>query len=544
MEKPILVIGHKNPDLDSIASALGYAYMRQQEGVNAVAARAGKLNLETKYVLDYFHVEPPKLVDDLYPRLGDSQLVMPPTVTPNTTVYHVGKIFVENRPKAIPVVDNDGLVQGMVTVNDLASRYFQELTIKEMDNAEVDFDSILEVLKGKIWCGVTDKKFKGTVHIGAATPEKMCAGLAPGDMLLTADREDAQKAALDMGLACLVLTLGAVPSQEVMDLAERMHTVIIGTDYTTYKACRLIQQSMQVKYIVPKEYLSFKTSDYVSDVQELMTESEANVFPVLHMGKYVGCVDKTSMLKYKKQQVILVDHNERSQAVEGIENAQILEIIDHHRLGGLTTGLPVFIRQDPVGSTASIVAKMARHRDVHFTPSLAGVLLAAIISDTVYFKSPTATAEDRDTANKLAIMSGITDLHTFAMDVLRHGSALNSLAPEEIVHTDTKEFEFSIGKVTVAQVMTMDGVQAKEKWPVLQKALRDMVDKDETNVALLMVTDIMAESTNMLSAGGHEEILAQAFGPKAEDGSYFLKGVLSRKKQVVPLLNEAFNKID
>jgi len=542
MDKPILVIGHKNPDLDSIASALGYAYMKQQEGSNAVAARAGKLNLETKYVLDYFHIEAPKLVDDLYPRLGDSQLVMPPTVTPNTTVFEVGKIFVEHRPKAIPVVDNGGTVQGMVTVNDLASRYFQELTISELDNAEVDFESIREVLKGKIWCGTTDKKFKGTVHIGAATPARMCAGLKPGDMLLTADREDAQKSALDVGIACLVLTLGAVPSQEVIDLAERMHTTIIGTEYNTYKACRLIQQSMQVKYIVPKEFTAFKTSDYVSDVQELMANSEANVFPVLHLGKYVGSVDKTSMLKYKKQQVILVDHNERSQAVEGIDNAQVVEIIDHHRLGGLTTGLPVFIRQDPVGSTASIVAKMARHRDVHFTPSLAGVLLAAIISDTVFFKSPTATDEDRDTANKLAIMAGITDLQSFAMDVLRHGSALNSLTPEEIVHTDTKEFEFGIGKVTVAQVMTMDGVRAKEKWPSLQNALKDMVANDETNIALLMVTDIMAENTNLLSAGEHEEILAQAFGPLSEDGSYHLKGVLSRKKQVVPLLNEAFNK--
>lgn len=540
MEKPILVIGHRHPDTDSICSALGYAYMKQKLGFNVIAARAGKINQETKYVLDYFNMDAPKLVDDLYPRIGDSKLVQLPTVQPTATVHDVGKVFVEQKPKAVPVVDTAGMLEGIVTVNNLAERYYQELTISELDNAEVDFVSILEVLNGKLWCGSIDKKFKGTVHIGAATPESMCKGLKPGDILLTANRVEAQTAALDVGIACLILTLDTEPTPEVIDLAEQMHALIISTSYNTYNACRLIQQSMQIKYIMQKDCLTFKTSAYVSDVQEKMAESDANVFPILHHGKYVGVVDKTSMLKYKKQEVILVDHNERSQAVEGIENAQVLEIIDHHRLGGLTTGMPVFIRQDPVGSSATIVAKLTWHRNVPMTTAIAGILLAAIISDTLYFKSPTATEEDRETAAKLAQIAGIVDVKEFAMDILRHGSALNSLTADEIVHNDTKEFDFTIGKVAVTQVTVMDGKDAKKKWPELKAALEAMVAHHECATALLMVTDIMAENTSLLWAGAHEDLLTQAFGEQQEDGSYFLPGVLSRKKQIVPPLNEAF----
>jgi manganese-dependent inorganic pyrophosphatase len=544
MDKPILVIGHRNPDLDSIASALGYAYLKQTQGVNAIAARAGKINLETKYALNYFHLEPPKLVDDLYPRLGDSDLLQLPIVTPDSTIYDVGKIFVEYkpRPKSVPVVDENNEVQGMVTVTNLAKRYFEELTNIEQGNMEMEFSNIMKVLKGKLWCGNINRRFKGTVRIGAATPERMCENLQAGDIIITANREDSQEAALKAGVSGLVLTMGTAPSQRIIELAEKRRALIISTQYTTYNACHLIQQSVQVKYIVPKNFMAFKTSDNITDVQKAMANSESNVFPVLHLGKYIGAVDKTIMLKHQRQKLILVDHNEQSQAVEGIENAEILEIIDHHRLGGLTTGLPIFIRQEPAGSTASIVAKMARHRYVRFTPALAGILLSAIISDTVYFKSPTATQEDRDTAAELAEMAGISDVHGFALDILRQGSALYNLTPEEIVHTDTKEFDFQLGKVMVAQVMTMDSKQSKEKWPGLLKALGDMVANKEANMALLMVTDIMTENTNLLHAGGYEELLTQAFGPQQEDGSYFLKGVLSRKKQVIPLLNENLNK--
>lgn len=539
MGKPILVIGHRNPDTDSICSAIGYAYLKQKLGVDAIAARAGSLNQESKFVLNYFKVEPPVLVDDVYPRIGDSKLVDIPKVLPSVNIHDVGELFIKYRLKAVPVVETDGVLAGIVTVNDFAERYFEEFTIDKNDTRKIDYASMLKVLEGKLWTGSTEQDFQGMIYIVACTPEKM-NHVQQGDLVVTADREDTQKEALDKGVACLVLSRGFEPSREILKLGEKMGTIIITTPYDTYSTARLILQSVQIRYIMSKNCTTFKTGAYVSDVKEIMEKSKESVFPVLRHGKYVGSVDKTSMLKLAKQELILVDHNEQSQAVEGIEDTQVLEIIDHHRLGGLTTAQPVYIRQEPVGCTATIVAKLAEHRRVEFTPALAGLLLSAIVSDTLYFKSPTSTPKDKEMAEKLAITAGIKDVKAFALEVLRAGSALNSLPPKAIVHGDAKEFDTPQGKVTVAQVTVMDGQSAKGQWPVLRAALQDMVDRGETDTALLMVTDIMAEKTNLLWAGNNKEKLDEAFGREDEAGSYDLPGVLSRKKQIVPPLTEAF----
>ena len=539
MGKPILVIGHRNPDTDSICSAIGYAYLKQKLGVDAIAARAGSLNPESKFVLNYFKVEPPVLVDDVYPRIGDSKLVDIPKVLPSVNIHDVGELFIKYRLKAVPVVETDGVLAGIVTVNDFAERYFEEFTIDKNDTRKIDYASMLKVLEGKLWTGSTEQDFQGMIYIVACTPKKM-NHVQQGDLVVTADREDTQKEALDKGVACLVLSRGFEPSREILKLGEKMGTIIITTPYDTYSTARLILQSVQIRYIMSKNCTTFKTGAYVSDVKEIMEKSKESVFPVLRHGKYVGSVDKTSMLKLAKQELILVDHNEQSQAVEGIEDTQVLEIIDHHRLGGLTTAQPVYIRQEPVGCTATIVAKLAEHRRVEFTPALAGLLLSAIVSDTLYFKSPTSTPKDKEMAEKLAITAGIKDVKAFALEVLRAGSALNSLPPKAIVHGDAKEFDTPQGKVTVAQVTVMDGQSAKGQWPVLRAALQDMVDRGETDTALLMVTDIMAEKTNLLWAGDNKEKLDEAFGREDEAGSYDLPGVLSRKKQIVPPLTEAF----
>ena len=478
-------------------------------------------------------------MDDVYPRIGDSKLVDIPKVLPSVNIHDVGELFIKYRLKAVPVVETDGVLAGIVTVNDFAERYFEEFTIDKNDTRKIDYASMLKVLEGKLWTGSTEQDFQGMIYIVACTPKKM-NHVQQGDLVVTADREDTQKEALDKGVACLVLSRGFEPSREILKLGEKMGAIIITTPYDTYSTARLILQSVQIRYIMSKNCTTFKTGAYVSDVKEIMEKSKESVFPVLRHGKYVGSVDKTSMLKLAKQELILVDHNEQSQAVEGIEDTQVLEIIDHHRLGGLTTAQPVYIRQEPVGCTATIVAKLAEHRRVEFTPALAGLLLSAIVSDTLYFKSPTSTPKDKEMAEKLAITAGIKDVKAFALEVLRAGSALNSLPPKAIVHGDAKEFDTPQGKVTVAQVTVMDGQSAKGQWPVLRAALQDMVDRGETDTALLMVTDIMAEKTNLLWAGDNKEKLDEAFGREDEAGSYDLPGVLSRKKQIVPPLTEAF----
>lgn len=538
MQKPILVLGHRNPDTDSICSAIAYAYMKQQLGENVVAARAGKVNPETAFVLDYFGAAAPQLVDDLYPRLGDSSFVQPPVAAPQTSLRDLGRLFVEQRPKAIPLLHPDGSVAGLITVNDLAMRYYDELSIQDLDDAEVNFHSIVATLEGTLLCGEVTQVFHGNIRIGASHVDTLTSALNPGDLIIVGDREEVQLAALKGGAVGLVLTRQTVPSAAVLALAQAQHALLINTAYDTYTTVRLIHQSIPACFIMQKNFLAFKTTDLVADVKKQIMNSEATAFPVLEWGKYVGMVDRGSLLTSVPQEVILVDHNERSQAVEGIEHAKLLEIIDHHRLGGLTTGNPIFIRQEPVGSTATIVANLTWHRQVQMTPTIAGLLLAAIISDTLYFKSPTATAFDRTTAAELAKQAGISQLETFALAVLRAGSLLNNMPAEEIVRNDVKEFDLAVGKVTVGQVTVMDGAQAADKLPELLAALQALVDSGACALALLMVTDIMAATTELLCAGSQQHLLDPAFGTQVTGGHYHLPGVLSRKKQIIPPLTE------
>ena len=502
MEKTVLVIGHRNPDTDSVCSAIAYAYLKQQLGLNAVPARAGKINPETQFVLEHFGIPVPKLVDDLYPRFG------------------------------------------IITVGDLAKRYYNELSIQDLDDGETDYRSIVHTLDGQLICGDLTHTFNGKIKIGASEPETLSTAIKNGDLVIIGDRVEAQLAVLEAGAAGLILTRDTEITPIVLQTALRYKAVVISTPYDTYTTARLINQSIQVRLVMTKNLVTLKTTDLLSDVREKMLAAKFVSYPVLERGKYVGMMDRGMMLVPDRQEVILVDHNERSQAVEGIEEAHLLEIIDHHRLGGLTTGAPIFIRQEPVGSTATIVANLTWHRGIELPPALAGILFAAIVSDTLYFRSPTATLFDQDTAKRLAEQAGIEDAEAFAMEVLRHGSAIGTMPVQDIVRNDIKEFDFGEHRITVSQINIMDRQQALERLGELQKALNEFRKQEGYDLSLLMVTDILGEATDLLAAGSPQTQLVHAFGEAAAEGCYHLPGVLSRKKQIIPPLTEAFRKQD
>jgi len=540
LKKPVLVIGHLNPDTDSICSAIAYAYLKEKLGFTAVPARAGKLNPETQFVLDYFKVPVPMLINDVYPRLEDIKLNATPSVQPETTLREVGKLFTEQNLRALPVVERNGKLAGIIAVKDLAMRYYNEMSIQDLQEAEVDYSSILTALDGKLLCGELNKRFNGRIKIGASEAETLRAALKAQDLVILGNRTDAQIAALRAPAAGLVITRNHKVEPEVLELAEKMGAVIINTPYDTYTATRLINQSVSVKFLMTKDVVSFNSADPLVNVRAKMAETGFICYPVLEKGKYIGTVDRQIIMDQPHREVILVDHNERSQAVEGIEEAQILEIIDHHRLGGLTTGAPIFIRQEPVGSTATIVAHLTFHREVEMTPSIAGILLAAIISDTLLFRSPTATNFDKETAFRLAVIAGIEDVEAFAMTILRQGAVIDTMSPAEIVRSDIKEFDLSDYKVAVAQINIMDREHAKRKYPELQAALQAMKKEEGYDFALLMVTDILGRSSDLLVAGEPQSLLVPAFGQITDEGFYYLPGYLSRKKQVIPPLTEVF----
>ncbi len=545
MDKPVLIIGHQHPDTDSVCSAIAYAYLKKQQGWNAEPARAGKLNPETEFVLDYFKIPAPRLINYFYPSLEDIRLLQAPAVGMQATLREAGKLFVENpRLKSVPVLDTEGNVAGIITVGDLAKRYYEEESIKELEDGSVSYANIVSTLEGRLLCGDIGKTFSGKIKLGASQAATILADVAPGDMIILGDREDVQKELLGIGGVCLVLTRNTDVSEEIIRLAEAKDDVILVTPFDSYRTARLINQSIPAKLIMTSPVVCFNETDLLADVKEKILSAKYVTYPVLRKGKYIGIIDRGMMLEPERQQVILVDHNERSQAVEGIEETQILEIIDHHRLGGLTTGAPIYIRQEPVGSTATIIANMMWNHDIGMPPNIAGILFAAMVSDTLYFRSPTTTEADRAAAKRLAIQAGIEDPEDFAMQLLRAGSVLNTMAPADIIRNDFKEFDFGDVRVTVSQINIMDRQLALEKLPELQKALDEFRKRENYDMSLLMVTDVLGEATDLLEAGCRDSVLDLAFGDRGAAVYYHLPGVLSRKKQVIPPLTEAFKKMD
>jgi len=539
MSKPIYVIGHRNPDTDSICSAIGYAHLKQQLGENAVPARAGKINAETKFVLEYFGVKTPELINDLYPRVKDVMVPADITIYPWQTIRELGKILRRHQVKSVPVVEADNTLVGIVSVGDLAELYFDELDLQDLSAAGVTFEGVLKAIDGKLLCGDNlQRPIEGKVRIAAARTLTFAKYLQPQDVVLVANRGKAQAACISRGIACLIVTTDAEVEPSLLEAAKARGCIVMTTPYDTYTCARLLNQSIPVSMIMTTDVITFKPTELVSDIKEVIVRTNHRNYPVVENGKLIGRINRDQLIVPEREKVILVDHNEPSQAVEGIEEAQVVEIIDHHRLGGLQTSEPIFIRHEPVGCTATIVANMHWHRNVDIPPTIAGLLLAAIISDTVLFKSPTTTAKDRATAERLAKLAGL-DIQEFGLQVLKAGSNLGSLSVAEIVHNDLKEFDIGDYHVAIGQISVMDGAEVLRRKSELLDFMAKMREQENYDAVMLMITDILAEATHLLSVGRLTGLLTKAFGHEAEPGVFYLPGVMSRKKQVVPPMVEA-----
>ena len=543
MSKPVYVIGHRNPDTDSVCSAIGYAHLKQAMGEKVVAARAGKINAETKYVLDYFRVAPPLLVNDLYPRVKDVMKRDFVVVRPDDTLQELGQIMKRTRVKSVPVVNSDRTLAGIVTVGDLAERYISELEMQNLSEAGVNYAGICRSIQGNCLCGADlAAPVTGMVKIAAAQVDTMLRMISAGDIVLVGNRDNAQLACLEADAACLIVTGDTGVTPAVLAMAREKNAWIILSPYDTYTCARLINQSIPVRNVMKSGVSAFKPDELLVDCKRAMSGSSYRNYPVIENGIVVGLLNRDQLIVPERERVILVDHNERSQAVEGIEEAQILEIIDHHRLGGLQTGEPIFIRHEPVGSTATIVADMHWHRGIAMSQTMAGLLLAAIISDTVLFKSPTATNKDRVIAEKLAGIAEL-DLQSFGMSVLKAGSVVDNVSVNDLLSRDMKEFELGEAVTAIAQISVLDALPVLAMKAEIQTAMDRLIRQENYAMVLLMVTDILGEATHLLYRGEPAALLSQAFGPETDGDTFFLPGVMSRKKQVVPPLIEASRKL-
>jgi manganese-dependent inorganic pyrophosphatase len=541
--KPIYTIGHRNPDTDSICSAIGYAYLKRSLGENVESARAGKINAETKYVLETFKMETPKLITDLYPRVKDVTLDCKVVVKENDTLRTLGEVMRGNDVKSVPVVDKNRKLIGIVTVSDLAKRYFNELSMQNLTEANVTLSSIADVIDGEVINeGNMNAKITGNVRIAAGSNNTIRKVIKTGDVVLVGDRNDeAMITCVNQNIACLVVTGSGEVSGAVLTLAEEKNLVVITSPYDTYTCARLVNQCIPVSMIMQKKITSFKPTDMLSDIKETMESTQFRNYPVVENDKLVGVVSRDQLIVPERERVILVDHNERTQAVEGIEEAKIIEIIDHHRLGGIQTSEPIFTRQEPVGCTATIVANMYWHRNVEMPANIAGLLLSAIISDTVLFKSPTCTAIDKQVAEKLAQIAGV-DIMKHGMALLKAGSGIGDMSPIEVAKNDLKEFQIGEYRMIVSQISVMDTSEVLALKDELLTCMENICRSEGYDMSLLMVTDIIAEGTELLFTGKPKTIIAEAFGKSASGNLISLPGVMSRKKQIIPPMAEAAGK--
>ena len=542
--KPVYVIGHRNPDTDSICSAIAYAALKREEGENAIAARAGQINAETQYALDYFKVDVPKLILDLYPRVKDIMLDCTAVVKETDNLRYLGRVLQENNLRSVPVTDDEGRMVGIVTVSDLAQRYFEELNMQDLGESAVSLKAIVDIIDGEIVVDSDENSpVKGKVHIAAGSKTTIKKWVSQGDIVLVGEGQYASmQECLLHNIACLIVTNSGNIPEIVKQDARRTHAMIVRTPLDTFTAARLINQSIPVGNIMQKKLTAFQSHQLLSDIRGTIENAKFRNYPVVDNERLVGIVSRDNLMLPEPERVILVDHNERGQAVEGIENAKILEIVDHHRLGGMQTGEPIYIREEPVGCTATIVSNMYWQKNVEISKEIAGLLLSAIISDTVLFKSPTCTGYDKITAERLAETAGV-QMQEYGMALLKAGASIGDMQPAEIAKNDMKEFQIGDYRILVSQISVMDPEDALKMKAELLESMNAICETDNFDMCLLMITDILQESTELLYVGSPKTLIGQAFMKDASGDSISLPGVMSRKKQIIPPLMDAVQRM-
>lgn len=541
--RKVYVIGHKNPDTDSICSAIAYADIKNRSHEKKYQAkRAGQLNEETQYVLNRFGVDPPGYINDVGTQVKDMDIRQSPDAFGHYSIKKAWNMMNESSVVTLPIKDKEGHLEGLVTIGDIAKTYMGTSDSHMLAAARTQYQSIADTIEGKVEIGNSHGYFvKGKVLIAAAHLDLMRKYIEKDDLVIMADREDDHCNAIEMGASCIILCLGAQITEKVRKLAEEAECIIITSPCDTYTVARLINQSIPVRYIMKKDNLiTFHTEDFTDDIKDIMIKHRHRAFPVISKkGKCIGTISRRNFLGMHKKQVILVDHNEKDQAVDNIEDADILEVIDHHRLGSLETIQPVFFRNEPVGCTATIIYRIYQEEKLEITPQIAGLLCAAIISDTLMFRSPTCTISDKMAAGALALIAGI-DIEKFAAEMFKAGSNLKEKLPEEIFYQDYKKFMTDSVTFGVGQISSMSAEELQEVKERLIPFMRNEYGRNGVSQVYFMLTNIMDEATELLCYGENSESMANiAFDVKTENGSCILPGVVSRKKQLIPALMEA-----
>ena len=544
--KKTLVLGHRNPDTDSICSAICYAgFKHQLTGENYEPCRAGNVNPETQYVLDYFKLKAPRLVENVKTQVKDIEIRKTKGVSRGISLKNAWGLMQENNVVTLPCVTEEGLLEGVITIGDITKSYMNLYDSSIISKACTKYANILDTLEGSMVVGDSEAYFdRGKVLIAAANPDLMENYIEKHDLVILGNRYESQLCAIEMEAGCIIVCEGAGVSLTIRKLAQERGCAVITTPYDTYTTARLINQSMPISYFMTKEnIIEFSEEDYLDDIREIMASKRHRDFPILDSdGKYIGMISRRNLLGAKGKSIILVDHNERSQAVEGMESADIREIIDHHRLGTVETMSPVFFRNQPLGCTATIIYQMYQENHIEIDKTTAGLLCSAIISDTLLFRSPTCTPIDKAAGLALAQIAGL-DIEKYAIDMFSAGSNLKGKSDGDIFYQDFKRFTVGNSVFGIGQITSLNAVELKDLRTRMSAYTEKEREQHEIDMMFFMLTNILTESTDLICTGqGAEQLIANAFRVKDEDmenvsgqtGIVKLPGVVSRKKQLAP----------
>lgn len=553
-ERPVLITGHKNPDTDSICAAISYSRLKNKinNTDRYIPCRAGNPNAETSFVLEHFKVDAPLLLDNVKTQVSDIAYRKTPGVSKNMSLKQAYQMMRDGHVVTLPAVNQNGILEGLITMSDIAKSYMNVYDSAIISTAETPFKNILETLEATLITGDANRNCQdGKVLIAAANPEMMNYYIEPHDIVILGNRAESQLSALDNGADCIIICEGANASPTIKALAEQNGMIIMVTSYDAYTAARLINQSIPISFFMTKEgILSFEEEDTVDEIKDVMAKKRHRDFPVISKdGRYLGMLSRRNLLGASGKQVIMVDHNELGQALDGMENAEILEIIDHHRLGTIQTLGPVYFRNQPLGCTSTIVYLMYQENKVEIDSQTAGLMMSAIISDTLLFRSPTCTKTDEMAGRALAEIAGV-DIEKYAMEMFSAASDLKQKTDREIFYQDFKTFTAGDIHFGVSQVSSLNEEELLSLKPRLFHFAKEALGEENLDMAFVMLTNILKQDTLLLAVGHRADSLIQnAFllepkkesfdfsGEEVEGFTVVLENVVSRKKQLIPPLS-------
>ncbi len=533
-----LIFGHKNPDTDSIASAIVLSYLKNVEGYSTKPCMLGSINRETEFVLNYFGVETPTLIDNVKIQLKDLELDRVKGVLLNSSIIEIFNMFENDNIKTVPLLDNCNHLVGIVTMKDIAIG----LVNGNIHYLETRLTHITNSLDGKILAG-KDTEVKGTIAVIAYYSESVFKELTNFDIIIVGDRYKIIEEAIKAQVKLIIITGNKDIPSKLIDLAEKKNVPIITVKTDTYTTAKLINHCNYITSVITNnEIIQFNENDYLSEVKEEMINSNYRNYPVVNQnGEYIGFVNKKEIISPHKKKVILVDHNEINQSALGLREADIIEIVDHHKIGDIVTDGPINFTNIPIGSTCTIIYQMMKERNIEIPYNMAGLLISGIISDTLALNSPTSTEHDKKALIDLNDILNL-DIEVYTMEMFKAGTSLEGYSESEVFNKDFKEFNIEDYKIGISQVFTLNTDSVIKRKEAFIEYIKKVSNDNGYYLTIMLITDIIKNGSYIFFESENNKIISLAFEVESLSGD-FLEGVISRKKQVVPRISYAFRNI-